>query len=73
MVKNVSFFVQIASVPFFVSDVGSSDAFGITGPKNVMTGDTFSLKCSASVYKYDEESIQWYKDTADLHSEVSTT
>ena len=50
-------------VPFFVSDVTGKDSFGITGPRRVMTGASVSLKCSASIYKYDEDSIEWYKDT----------
>ena len=46
-----------------MSEVTGKDSFGITGPRKVMTGDSLSLKCSASIYKYEEDSIEWYKDT----------
>ena len=51
------------SIPFFVTDVNGDGNFAVDGPKQVLEGDPMKLRCSASIYNYTDDSIQWYKHT----------
>ena len=52
------------NIPFFVTDVNGDGNFAVDGPKQVLEGEPrVKLKCSASVYNFTENSIQWYKHT----------
>jgi hypothetical protein len=51
------------SIPFFVTDVNGDGNFAVDGPKHVLEGEAMKLKCSASVYNFTADSIQWYKHT----------
>lgn len=53
---------NFAKVPFFVTDV-PDDGFAVEGHNPVLVGDPMRLKCSASVYNFTENSMEWYKDT----------
>ena len=47
--------------PFFVTDVNKG--FALEGPRKAQEEDAIKLRCSASVYDY--ENITWYKHTMD--------
>jgi hypothetical protein len=51
-----------AHVPFFVTDVPDG-GFSVSGPNNVLVGENITLKCSASLYNFSLDSLEWYKDT----------
>lgn len=59
--RSLSLF-QYAYVPFFVTDV-PKDGFDITGPKKILAGDPLRIRCSASVYNYSQDSMEWFKDS----------
>ena len=40
-------------------------------PRKVLVGDQFSLKCSASIYNFEEASIQWYKETLSKETPIT--
>ena len=60
------------NIPFFVTDVNGDGSFAVDGPKQVLEGDPMKLKCSASVYNYTEDSIQWYKHSLDGERELNS-
>ena len=47
-----------------MTDVNGDGNFAVDGPKQVLEGESkVKLKCSASVYNFTEDSIQWFKHT----------